>query len=90
MSCDDGRMNSEELANRFTYHPPRDDTIRSAHEQVRVKGAALAAWLNQLLPECREKSQALTAVDDTVMYANAAIARQQNVDSDLVTRGEGR
>jgi hypothetical protein len=87
-------VNSDELARWFAHHPPSDAVIRYAHEQVRVHGHRFASWLNELLPDSREKSQALTAVDNAVMHANACIARSQVVhrsalpDLDEDTHGE--
>lgn len=77
-------MDSEQLRARFEHHPPRDNTIVQAHEQVRANFYTLAEWVNELLPESREKSQALTALDLAAMHTNAAIARGQTVNVPLV------
>lgn len=63
-----------ELANRFAYHPPQDQLTIDAHESVRHHTGTLAQTLNALLPDSREKSLALTALQETMMWANAAIA----------------
>lgn len=68
----------EELANRHAYHPPANDDIVKLHEDVRNHTAKLAYWLNANLPESREKSQALTDVDNAMLHANAAVARHMN------------
>jgi hypothetical protein len=62
-----------DIENRFTYHPP-DSAKAELHEMVREKARALAHDLNGLLPEGREKALALTHLEMTVMWANAAIA----------------
>lgn len=61
----------------FAYHPPSDDSIKLRHETVRAicKDAAQAiiAWT---VPS-RELSLALTALEEAMFWANAAIARHQ-------------
>jgi hypothetical protein len=68
----------EELKNRHAYHPPTSDAVIELHEAVRVHTHTLAHWLNDVLPESREKSQALTDVDNAMLHANAAVARHMN------------
>lgn len=65
----------EELCHRATYHPPRTDETVRAHEQVRENITDLTVEWNQLLPEGREKSMALSFLDQAMWAANAAIAR---------------
>lgn len=65
----------EELRHRAAYHPPQtDDTVR-AHEDVREVTTQITLLYNDLLPEGREKSMALTFLDQAMWAANAAIAR---------------
>lgn len=68
----------DELANRHAYHPPANTAIVNLHERVRERTFDLAEWLNEVLPESREKSQALTDVDNAMLHANAAVARHMN------------
>lgn len=68
-------MDSTELGNRFEYHPPKDERTVSAHEYVRNRCLGLADELNETLPEGREKSLAITHLEETMMWANASIAR---------------
>jgi hypothetical protein len=77
-------MDSAQLAEWFAYHPPSDPMVMRAHEEVRTRAHQLAAWFNWLLPEGREKSQALTALDLAAMHANAAIARTQTVNAEAL------
>jgi hypothetical protein len=44
---------------------------------MRQKGLELAEEITRSCPECREKSLALTKVEEAVMWANAAIARHE-------------
>lgn len=68
----------DELANRHAYHPPTSDDVIELHEAIRKNTLELSAWLNTQLPESREKSQALTDVDNAMLHANAAVARHMN------------
>jgi len=65
-----------ELARRFTYHAPKgDQAIR--YEMIRDRAHNLAAFIDEKTPESREKSLALTKLEEAVMWANAAIARRE-------------
>lgn len=70
-------MDSEELRHRFKYHPPKNDETRELHEHVRQFIGDLAGWMNLNLPDGREKSLVFTHLEDAMMWANAAIARNQ-------------
>jgi hypothetical protein len=65
-----------ELARRFTYHPPKPDQI-NRYQDIREAGRAFATLLDRHCPDSREKSIALTKLDETVMWANASIARNE-------------
>lgn len=69
-------MNLEELENRFTYHAPRGDQAER-YEKIRALGLKIASDFKFLTPESREQSIALTKLDEAVMWANAAIARNE-------------
>ena len=71
-------MNTDELVNRFKYHPPKTDDVVAAHTAVRTQCMELALYLNGLLPEGREKALAMTHLEEVMMCANAAIARNQS------------
>lgn len=69
-------MTPEELQTRFTYHPPKgDQPVR--YERIREHGKALAELVDVECPESREKSLAVTHIEEAVMWANAAIARRE-------------
>lgn len=68
-------MDREELTNRFKYHPPPNEDVARLHQQVRSVFQSDAYWLNEVLPEGREKSLAITKIEEAMMWANAAIAR---------------
>ena len=69
-------MIPEDLENRFTYHSPREGQP-AKYEYIRKRALILAHDLNELCPESREKSLALTKLEEMVMWANAAIARNE-------------
>lgn len=69
----DGPVNPD-LENRFSYHSPKPTQIER-YAQIRQKAKELAYLLEDQCPNSREKSLALTNLEQTVFWANAAIAR---------------
>jgi hypothetical protein len=69
-------IDADELAIRFTYHPP-SGTQPERYEQIRYVAAQFADLIVSTTPESREQSLALTALDEVVMWANSAIARRE-------------
>lgn len=67
-------MNKEEIENRFTYHAPKPGQP-AIYEQIRYTAKELAICICALTPESREQSLAITALEESVFWANAAIAR---------------
>lgn len=72
-------MDQNDLDNRFTYHPPRGDKA-SRYEQLRAAARNFAEVINDLAPDGREKSLAITAAEQAVMWANAAVARAHGLN----------
>ena len=66
----------EDLVSRFTYHAPKG-TQAARYEKIRLYALNLAETLDELAPDCREKSLALTYLEQAVMWTNAAIARHE-------------
>ncbi len=66
----------EELENRFTYHAPKEGQPER-YERIRYKAKMFAAYINEHCPDSREKSVALTKIEEAAMWANAAIARNE-------------
>lgn len=64
------------LDNTYTYHSPKDDQP-ARYGEIRAKAKELAAVLLENCPRSRELSHALTLLEDAVMNANAAIARNE-------------
>lgn len=67
-------MDRRELDNRFTHHKPNDLQIQ-VYKKIRETAKEFAIYLNEVCPEGREKSLAMTNLEQTVMWANAGIAR---------------
>jgi hypothetical protein len=64
-----------DITHRFAYHPPKDPKTVHEHETVRALVGGLASDLDQFLPYGREKSLAITKLEEAMFWANAAIAR---------------
>lgn len=69
-------MPTSDLANRFTYHPPKDGQA-DRYVALRDHAHELAQHIDAECPDSREKSLAMTHLEDAVMWANAAIARNE-------------
>ena len=65
-----------DLVKRFTYHPPKD-AQPERYSALRDAALDLAADIDAQCPPSREKSLALTKLEESVMWANAAIARNE-------------
>lgn len=68
------KMMVERIERDFTYHPPTDHKAES-YKSIRATGKALALDIVARCPDCRERSLALTKIEEAVMWANAGIAR---------------
>lgn len=69
-------MTEQDLQNRFTYHAPKGDQALR-YEMIRDRAHRFAAFINEKCPDSREKSLAMTHLEDAVMWANASIARNE-------------
>lgn len=69
-------VDANEIETRFTYHPPKDDQP-ARYVALRDKAKELAMLIVELTPTSREQSLALTQLEDSVMWANSAIARRE-------------
>jgi hypothetical protein len=67
-------MDPADIEKRFTYHPPKGDDP-ATYQFIRAQAKAFAHLLDEKLPEGREKSLAMTHLEETVFWANAGIAR---------------
>lgn len=65
----------EQLEWRFAFHPATDVEKKNDHASVRQHCLELAKFINKKVPEGREKSLAITKLEEVMMWANAGIAR---------------
>lgn len=65
-----------ELEKRFTHHPPKGDQTER-YDALRERAHDMAEDILEATPTSREQSLALTALEEAVFWANAAIARNE-------------
>jgi hypothetical protein len=70
-------LDRADVINRFTYHPATRDQAEK-HDMIRSIGRGFALHLLENAPGCREQSLAITKIEEAVMWANAAIARNES------------
>ncbi|WP_428950975.1 DUF7681 family protein [Streptomyces sp. cg35] len=70
-------IGAEELATRFTFHPA-NAAQAAKYEELRALAHNMAQVIDEHVPDSREKSTALTKLDEVVMHANAGIARRDD------------
>lgn len=63
----------EKIERAFTFHPVIGDQAER-YPQIRAKAKELALVMANLCPPSRELSLAITKLQNSVMWANAAIA----------------
>lgn len=68
-----------QVDHNLTNHPPVNDGVVAMFEAIRTAGKALGYAIAELCPESRERSLAITNLEQTIMWAVAAIARNQEV-----------
>lgn len=64
------------LDNTFTYHSPKDDQA-DRYVDIRDEAKVLAMVIVGNTPPSREQSLAITKLEEAVMHANSAIARNE-------------
>jgi len=66
-----------ELDKVYTYHPPKGNQ-QERYVAIRETAKAFATLTLEATPTSREQSLALTKLEEVVMWANSAIARNEN------------
>ncbi|MDL2214469.1 hypothetical protein LJB76_02785 [Clostridia bacterium OttesenSCG-928-O13] len=67
---------SEQIEKAFTYHPPKDGQPEK-YTMLRQAFKEVANLVDGHVPDGREKSLALTKLEESIMWANAGIARNE-------------
>ena len=67
---------TDQIETAFTYHPPKGD---QPERYIKLRDAAkeFAFLIDECVPDSREKSVAMTNLEQVVMWANAGIARNE-------------
>ena len=65
-----------DLDKNYAFHEPREDQF-TRYQMIRDDAKKLAELIRGACPESREKSLAFTKREEAVMWANAAIARNE-------------
>lgn len=68
-------MSTADISHRFAFHAATTEEKRNEHTSVRSRLGEVAHYLDERLPDGREKATALTKVEEAMFWANAAIAR---------------
>lgn len=67
-------MKQKQIDNNYTYHAPTEEKIHY-YTEIRNQAKRTAELINLRCPDSREKSLAMTKLEEAVMWANASIAR---------------
>ena len=66
----------EQIDKAFSYHAPKGNQPER-YEGIRFEARQLALKIKDFCPDSREKSLAMTKLEEAAMWANAAIARNE-------------
>jgi len=67
----------QQIEDAVTYHKPTAEAIE-CHTEVRECIKTALHIINNTLPDCREKSLAITKIEEAMFWANAGIARNHD------------
>ncbi|MNB71327.1 hypothetical protein D3C75_178890 [compost metagenome] len=67
-------MSNPQIENNFKYHAPKSGQPE-IYEEIRNKAKELAELIDEKCPKSRESSLAMTNLEQSVFWANAAVAR---------------
>jgi hypothetical protein len=65
-------MNQEELMDRVNYHDANHEMIAKM-ENIRIMTKSLLLDIDMELEDCREKSLAITKIEEALMWVNKGI-----------------
>lgn len=69
-------MTVAQIENNFTYHAPKNDQPQR-YQLLRDMARNLALIIESKCPDSREKSLAMTKLEEVIFWANASIARNE-------------
>lgn len=72
---DESKDTDPDIEKRFAYHSPKGKEQR--FQTLRNEAKHLANTIKKQCPDSRERSLALTKLEEVVMWANASIAREE-------------
>lgn len=70
---------TERIEHNLTLHPPLTPAVAAVMDDLRAEFKALSHKVDELVPDCREKSQALTDLEDGCQHAIGGVARNQHL-----------
>lgn len=70
-------MARDDIKHRFDFHQATTEEKRNEHTSVRGHIGMTAFYLDENLPDGREKALAITKLEEAMFWANAAIARNK-------------
>jgi len=76
-------MDEKEIKSRFTYIPPNDSSIPK-FTTLRNFAREFALLILEYVPESREKSLAITKIEEAIFWANAGIIRNQEKNDSFI------
>lgn len=65
---------NERIENAYAYHAPKEGQEDKC-QRIRAKAKELAYLIDEECPDSREKSLAMTKLEECAMWANASVAR---------------
>lgn len=68
------KLTDEEIKDRMTYHAPSQSGI-ARHAELSFRIGDSVSAVNDICPEGREKSLAITKLEEAKFWASAAVAR---------------
>jgi len=72
---------NDQIEKNFTYHVPTEDDI-SVLSMIRQTAKDFVYLLDEFCPDSRERSLAITKIEESVMWANASIVRNKTTWKD--------
>lgn len=67
-------MQIDDINQRFDYHAPNAER-KELHETMRAECRMMAFRIDAVMPDSREKSTAITKLEEVMFWVNAGIAR---------------